>query len=226
MAGISGRQITAAYANTMHSLTGGRFTLGLGRGFDRMFDAMGLPHITNAQLEDFAGIMRRMFAGEMILGHDGPAGNWPYLAMRDIEPAQIDLGFVAIGPKSLALGGRVFDQVVLHTFFTDEYTAKAVRIVKEAAEQAGRDPDSVKVWSCFATVGDHIPYDLRIKKTVGALTTRYVYADQQSIEELDDSNSSAHTRPGHPATLRKSAAGVMLLDIVALNPSAPRTRRF
>jgi RHS repeat-associated protein len=30
----------------------------------------------------------------------------------------------------------------------------------------------------------------RIKKTVNSFTTRYVYADQQSIEELDDSNSS------------------------------------
>jgi len=186
-------QITAAYANTMHSLTGGRFTLGLGRGFDRMFDAMGLPHITNAQLEDFAGIMRRMFAGEMILGHDGPAGKWPYLAMRDIEPAQIDLGFVAIGPKSLALGGRVFDQVVLHTFFTDEYTAKAVRIVKDSAEQAGRDPDAVKVWSCFATVGDHIPYDLRIKKTVGRLVT-YMQGYGQLLVDVNGWDQAAMDR--------------------------------
>ncbi|HTO58073.1 MAG TPA: LLM class flavin-dependent oxidoreductase, partial [Pseudomonadales bacterium] len=46
--------ITAAYATTMHFLTGGRFTLGLGRGIDAMFDAFGLPHITTAQMEDFA----------------------------------------------------------------------------------------------------------------------------------------------------------------------------
>jgi len=42
---------------------------------------------------------------------------------------------------------------VLHTYFTDETTARCVRTVKDAAEQAGRDPDDVKVWSCFATVG-------------------------------------------------------------------------
>ena len=34
--------VTAAYTTTMHFLTGGRFSLGLGRGIDRMFDAMGL----------------------------------------------------------------------------------------------------------------------------------------------------------------------------------------
>jgi alkanesulfonate monooxygenase SsuD/methylene tetrahydromethanopterin reductase-like flavin-dependent oxidoreductase (luciferase family) len=51
--------VLAAFGSTMHSLTGGRFTLGIGRGVDRMFDAMGLPHVTTAQMEDFAGIMRR-----------------------------------------------------------------------------------------------------------------------------------------------------------------------
>jgi len=162
--------VLAAYASTMHSLTGGRFTLGIGRGFDRMFDAMGLPHVTTAQMEDFAGIMRRLWAGEMILGHDGPAGKWPYLNLG-IAPIDVPLGLVAFGPHSLALGGRAFDQVVLHTFFTDETTARCVRTVKEAAEQAGRDPDQVGVWSCFATVGDHIAPDLRLKKTVGRLAT-------------------------------------------------------
>ncbi len=32
-------------------------------------------------------------------------------------------------------------------------------------------PPQVKVWSCFATVGDHIAPDLQLKKTVGRLAT-------------------------------------------------------
>ena len=163
--------ITAAYASTMHSLTGGRFTLGLGRGVDRLWDAMGLPHITTAQMEDFAGLMKRLWAGETVLGHDGPAGSWPYLNLDGIEGLDIPLGLVAFGPNSLKLGGRAFDQVVLHTFFTDETTARVVKTVKDSAEQAGRDPDAVKVWSCFATVGDHIAPDVALKKTVGRLAT-------------------------------------------------------
>jgi probable F420-dependent oxidoreductase len=79
--------------------------------------------------------------------------------------------FTAFGPNSLALGGRAFDAVVLHTFFTDETTSRCVGAVKEAAEQAGRDPSSVRVWSCFATIGDHLPEDLRLKKTVGRMAT-------------------------------------------------------
>ena len=29
----------------------------------------------------------------------------------------------------------------------------------------------MRVWSCFATIGDHIDEDLRLKKTVGRLAT-------------------------------------------------------
>ena len=57
--------VTAAYAMTMHRLTGGRFSLGLGRGIGPMFDAYGLPHIKTAQIEDFVGLMRRIWRGEV-----------------------------------------------------------------------------------------------------------------------------------------------------------------
>ena len=69
--------VTAGFARTMQSLTGGRFVLGLGRGIRVLQDAYGLGHVTTAQLEDFAGIMRRLFRGEVIFGHDGPAGPAP-----------------------------------------------------------------------------------------------------------------------------------------------------
>jgi alkanesulfonate monooxygenase SsuD/methylene tetrahydromethanopterin reductase-like flavin-dependent oxidoreductase (luciferase family) len=61
--------------------------------------------------------------------------------------------------------------VVLHTFFTDETTTRCVEAVRSAADRAGRDPASVRVWSCYATIPDTIPADLRLKKTVGRLAT-------------------------------------------------------
>ncbi len=163
--------VTAGFARTMQSLTGGRFVLGLGRGVPLMQDAYGIPRITTAQLEDFAGIMRRLFRGEVIVGHDGPAGSWPVLQLDTSLDEHLPMNLVAFGPQTLKLAGRCFDEVILHTFFTDETTARAVRTVKEAAEQAGRDPASVKVWSCFATVGDHVPADRRLMKLVGRLAT-------------------------------------------------------
>ena len=163
--------VTAGFARTMQSLTGGRFTLGLGRGIAPMQDAFGIGRITTAQMEDFAGLMRRLFRGEVVMGHDGPAGSWPILHLDATLDEHLPMGLVAFGPQSLELGGRCFDEVVLHTFFTDETTARCVRTVKESAERAGRDPDSVKVWSCFATIGDHIPADERLMKLVGRLGT-------------------------------------------------------
>jgi probable F420-dependent oxidoreductase len=168
--------VTASAALTLHRMSRGRFTLGLGRGVAPVFAMAGLPPITTAQMEDTAGILRRLWQGETIFGHDGPAGRWPMLSMG-APPAPEGLGdhipllLVAFGPNSLALGGRAFDEVVLHTFFTDETTARAVRDVREAAERAGRDPGAVKVWSCFATVGDHLPEDVRLRKTVGRMAT-------------------------------------------------------
>jgi probable F420-dependent oxidoreductase len=163
--------VTAAYATTMHRLSGGRFTLGLGRGIAPMFDAYGIPQITTAQIEDFVGVLRRLFRGEVIIGHDGPIGKYPVLHLDASFDEDIPLGFVAFGPNSLALAGRAFDMMVLHTFFTDETVERCVRNVRKAAEQAGRDPACVRIWSCYATIHDGIPEDVRLKKTVGRLAS-------------------------------------------------------
>jgi probable F420-dependent oxidoreductase len=77
----------------------------------------------------------------------------------------------AFGPQSLRLAGRAFDAVLLHTFFTDETLQRCVATVRQSAEQAGRDPASVRVWSCYAVVGDWLPDDVRLRKTVGRMAT-------------------------------------------------------
>ncbi|MGI9603384.1 MAG: TIGR03857 family LLM class F420-dependent oxidoreductase [Acidimicrobiales bacterium] len=163
--------VTAGIARTMQSLTSGRFVLGLGRGVPILQQAYGMPAVTTAQMEDFADIMRRLFRGESIIGHEGAAGSYPYLSLDRELDEHLPMNLVAFGPNSLALGGRCMDEVILHTFFTEETTARCVESVRTAAEQAGRDPDAIRVWSCFATIGDHIPEDLRLKKSVGRLAT-------------------------------------------------------
>jgi probable F420-dependent oxidoreductase len=155
--------------------------------------ALGLPPVTTAQLEDFAGLMRRLWRGETILGHDGPCGRYPFLRLDPDFDEHVPLGLTAFGPQTLALGGRTFDYVVLHTFFTDETLARCVATVKAAAEQAGRDPASVKVWSCFATIGDHLPEPVRLKKTVGRLAT-YLQAYGDLLVRTNDWDPAALER--------------------------------
>jgi probable F420-dependent oxidoreductase len=163
--------IIASWATTMHRLSGGRFTLGIGRGIAAMYAAFGIPAVTTAQMEDWAQVMRRLWHGEVIVNHDGALGKYPVLFLDPDFNEDIRLAIVAFGPNTLALGGRVFDDVILHTYFTPEALQRCVKTVKDAAEKAGRNPDSVRVWSCFATIGDHLAEQLRLKKTVGRLAT-------------------------------------------------------
>ncbi|MBO2457696.1 TIGR03857 family LLM class F420-dependent oxidoreductase [Actinomadura violacea] len=163
--------VTATFAATMHRLTGGRFALGLGRGFDMLFDVMGLPRVTSAQLEDFIGIMRRLWRGEPVVDHHGPAGDFPYLNQDASFDEDIPILLTAMGEKTLEFAGRVADGVVLHTFFTDETLSRSVDAVRRGAEKAGRDPASVRVWSVLATVGDHLDEEQRLRKLVGRFAT-------------------------------------------------------
>lgn len=163
--------VTATYASTMHALTGGRFCLGLGRGFDALFDVMGLPRVTGAQLTDTIGLLRRLWQGEHVVAHDGPAGTYPYLHQGADLDGTIPILLVAIGPRTLELAGAVADAVVLHTFFTDDTLERAVAAVRRGAESAGRDPARVRIWSVLATVGDHLDEPARLRKLVGRLAT-------------------------------------------------------
>lgn len=163
--------VTASWASTLHLLSQGRFSLGLGRGIEAMFKAYGMTMATTQSLEEFAHLMRRLWKGETIFNYSDATGEYPILRLDPDFDLSIPLSITAFGHNTLAMAGRSYDNVILHTFFTDETTARAVQIVKSSAERAGRDPNQVKVWSCFATIGDHIDPDLRLKKTVGRLAT-------------------------------------------------------
>jgi len=163
--------ITATFGATMHTVSGGRFALGLGRGFDALFSVMGLPAVTGAQLTDVAEILRTLWRDESVIGHDGPAGVYPFLHQGAGLDGDIPILLVGIGPKTLELAGRIADGVVLHTFFTDETLERSVAAIRRGAEQAGKDPASVRVWSVVATVGDHLDEETRLRKLVGRMAT-------------------------------------------------------
>jgi 5,10-methylenetetrahydromethanopterin reductase len=162
--------VTATMAVTAHRLTGGRYAFGLGRGFGMLFDLMGLPRVTGAQLEDAIGIYRRLWRGEAF-AHDGPAGRYPLLSLDSSFDEQIPVLMTAIGDRSLELAGRVADGVVLHTFLTDDTLKRSVDVVRNAAVDAGRDPADVRVWAVLAVVHDELSEELRLRKLVGRMAT-------------------------------------------------------
>jgi 5,10-methylenetetrahydromethanopterin reductase len=147
-------QVTATFASTMQRLSHGRFALGLGRGIGVRSQMMGIENATNAQLADIVGILRRLWRGERVVGHKGPAGEFPYLHLASWFDERIPILICAFGRRSLGFVGSIFDGVILHTFMSDAAVARAVALVRKGAEDAGRNPDEVKIWTVLATGAD------------------------------------------------------------------------
>ena len=141
----------AGLATTASRLSSGRFALGVARGIGVRFDCWGVPKATNRHIRDFTDMMRTLWKGERVMGYDGPLGNFPYLHISNWINEDIPLLFGGYGPKSLEFAGCAFDGVFLSTFFSDAAVEKAVALVRKGAEKAGKDPDSVKVWTIVAT---------------------------------------------------------------------------
>jgi 5,10-methylenetetrahydromethanopterin reductase len=166
--------VTAAWGTTMHRLTRGRFALGIGRGIGPLTDIMGLPRITMAQMEDAVGLYRRLWKGEAIFGHDGPAGRYPLLSLGSDFDEDIPVMAACLGVKTMRWAGRVMDGVILHTFVTDEALARCVAEVRTGAEAAGRDPASIRVWAVLATL--HQPDPERLLRGITGRMATYLQA--------------------------------------------------
>lgn len=162
--------LTAAIGSTMSALTGGRFVLGLGRGFDLRSDMWGVPRVRSAMLADTAALLRRLWAGEKVLGHDGPAGKFAYLSLDHTVASPPPLFLAALGPKTQELAGAHFDGVLLHSHWTDRAVAECVARVRRGAERAGRDPGRVQVWSCLVTACN-LPEPVELRHVVRRMTS-------------------------------------------------------
>jgi 5,10-methylenetetrahydromethanopterin reductase len=162
--------VLATMCASLHYLSGGRFELGLARGVAIRNQLMGLESVSNAQLVEGLAVLRTLWRGEKIMGHDGAMGKLPYLSMGDWLDADIPVNFVGFGPKSLRFAGAHFDGVHLHTFITDEGLARAKALVQQGASEAGRDPDQVQVYSVCATALEPTRED-HLRKLVARMAT-------------------------------------------------------
>lgn len=138
--------VLAGMASTLQALSGNRFILGFGRSVSSIWKNLGIPVPVNAAMADYARILRSLWAGETV-NYDGPAGRYPNMHMPELPDLPPPLILAAIGSKTLALAGQHFDGAVLHPFLTPEGVARSVAIVRNAAEEAGRDPASVRMYA-------------------------------------------------------------------------------
>jgi len=142
-----------SFGASMSQISGNRFALGIGRGFEALYRCFGVDDSSLKGLRDLAEILRRVwndgaFSGDSALGH------FPYLFVAEPprNPPPLLLG--TMGPKALELAGRYYDGVLLHPFISDEAVAAHTDIVRTAAERAGRAPLSVKVWTIMVCAAD------------------------------------------------------------------------
>ena len=138
--------VTASVGNIMQALSGGRFRLMFARAVPAYMKMLGSPAITFERLGDTISIVRKLWAGETV-NYEGILGTFPALKLTDrYEGPPPPIIFTAIGPKSLEFAGAHCDGVLLHPFVTAEGVRASTKIVREAAEQAGRDPMGVRIY--------------------------------------------------------------------------------
>jgi probable F420-dependent oxidoreductase len=111
-----------------------------------LYEPHGMPAPDLRWIEDYVGILRRLWAGEAV-SYDGPVGRFPNMKMADLSkerPPPVYYGSFG-GPKALEMVARSFDGVLFFPFLTVEAVAESVATLRKAAERAGRDPRSLRV---------------------------------------------------------------------------------
>lgn len=129
---------------TLDELTGGRMTLAPGACTASHARVHSLEPIDPPlTLIEWVESMRLLLSGEKV-SYQGKVVQFENvgLAWKPVRPS-IPLYIAATSRTGLRLAGRIGDGVVLNAVCSPEYTENAIKIMRQAAEEAGRD------WSSF-----------------------------------------------------------------------------
>ena len=137
--------LAAKTAAQLDHATGGRFVLGLGVANTIMNARFGIaPFAPLPMIEEYVGVVRAVLGGSPG-GYDGKVYRTGMVPL-DSPPVRAGLPvyLAALGPRMLALAGRIADGVILN-LMTPAQAGAAAGVVRAAAQAAGRDPASVEI---------------------------------------------------------------------------------
>jgi probable F420-dependent oxidoreductase len=159
--------VTASTYATLNDMFGNRTVCGIGRGDSAVRVTNGRPS-TLAELRESIEVIRELANGRSV-DHNGS-----HLRLPWSKGSELDVYVAAYGPKALALTGEVADGFILQ--LADLAIAEwSIAAVRRAAEQAGRDPMSVKI--CVAApayVGDDLAHQRDQVRWFGGMVGNHV----------------------------------------------------
>ncbi|GLW06694.1 LLM class F420-dependent oxidoreductase [Microtetraspora sp. NBRC 13810] len=131
---------------TLQNVSGGRLTAGLGLGWlEEEFAASGVPYgRRGARGEEYIGVLRDLWR-EDVVEHEGEFYRLPPVH-QDPKPAPAPPPILLGGTADVALrrAGRLADGWVSSSRETLSSIESRIRLVKEAATEAGRDPEAMQ----------------------------------------------------------------------------------
>ena len=138
---------------TLDRITGGRFLLGLGRSERSVIqDKMGMSYgNSQAAMKAAVSLVKRLLSGERVTDSEGPFTlRNARLATTPIQQ-NLPIYLAAIGKKGLRLAGAIADGVLLNAYVPPSYVKYAVEEIHSAAQEAGRDPQSIDIACMLVT---------------------------------------------------------------------------
>ncbi len=202
----------ATVAATVNEETGGRFTLGVGRGDTALFHLGRNPQPV-APFEDRLAQVQAYLRGETIDQHGHPSRlQW----LDRAKHGKTTLDVACSGPKVIGIAARTADTL---TFAVGADLARltwAIELAKEEAEAAGRDPGQLR-FGAYANVGCHPDLD-RARSLIAGTVAAFAHfsampgstgagladADKRVIEEVGrryDSNEHLRNDADHASAL-------------------------
>ena len=159
--------VTASTFATLNEMFGNRTVIGIGRGDSAVRVINGKP-VTLAELRESIGVIGDLANGRATTYKDS------HLRLTWNPESRLDVYVAAYGPKALALAGEVGDGFILQ--LADLAIAEwSIAAVRRAAEEAGRDPMSVKI--CVAApayVGDDLAHQRDQVRWFGGMVGNHV----------------------------------------------------